>query len=100
MTEMEFINLNVGIFKEILEDVPDEYMITVEDVPSFNIPVMNYDVEDEAKEFIIKPGNLNNDDDYQNYKEFVETTIANAIATERTQLGKNALKQLRINLMR
>ena len=59
MTEMEFINLTVGILREFLEDVPDEYSITVEDFPNHTIPVMNFDIVDYAKEFVIKPGDLN-----------------------------------------
>ena len=59
MTEMEFINLTVEILKEFLEDVPDEYSITVEDFPHHTIPVMNFDIDDNSKEFILKPGDLN-----------------------------------------
>ena len=54
MTEMEFINLTVGVLKEFLEDVPDEYTVMVDDVP-----VMNFDVDDDVKEFVFKPGDLN-----------------------------------------
>lgn len=59
MSEIEFINLTVGILKEFLEDIPDEYSVSVEDVPGHLIPVMNFDSYDDLKEFILKPGDLN-----------------------------------------
>ena len=59
MTEMEFMNLTVGILKEFLEDVPNEYIVTVESSPGYNVPVMNFDTDEECKEFVFKPGDLN-----------------------------------------
>lgn len=59
MCELEFINLTVGILKEFLEDIPDEYCVSVEDFPNHTVPVMNFDTDDDLKEFILKPGDLN-----------------------------------------
>ena len=54
LSEMEFITLTVGVLREFLEDVPDEYTVMVGDVP-----VMNFDVDGTCKEFVFKPGDLN-----------------------------------------
>jgi hypothetical protein len=56
---MEFINLTVGILKEFLEDVPNEYLVTVEEFEGKTLPVMTFVTVDEWKEFILKPGDLN-----------------------------------------
>jgi hypothetical protein len=56
---MEFINLTVGILKEFLEDVPNEYLVTVEEFEGKTLPVMTFETVDEWKEFILKPGDLN-----------------------------------------
>ena len=53
MSDMEFINMTVGLLKEILTDVPDEYIVRFEDC-GFSYPVMDYDVDDEYKEFNLK----------------------------------------------
>ena len=53
MTEMEFINMTVGLLKEILQDVPDEYIVRFEDC-GFSYPVMDYDIEPDVKEFNLK----------------------------------------------
>ena len=58
-TEIEFMNLTVDILKEFLEYIPDEYSVVVEDFPNHTIPVMNFDTDDTSKEFILKPGDLN-----------------------------------------
>ena len=57
MTEMDFIVMNVGTLKEILEDVPDEYCVRFED-RGLSYPVMDYEIQDNFKEFTIKPGDL------------------------------------------
>ena len=57
MTEMDFINITVGILKEILEDLPDEYTVRFED-HGLSYPVMDYEVQDNFKELTLKPGDL------------------------------------------
>jgi hypothetical protein len=42
-----------------LEDVPDEYRVTVEEFEGSNLPVMSFDTVDEWKEFVLKPGDMN-----------------------------------------
>ena len=59
MCEKEFMNLNVGILKEFLEELPDDYNILVESVPNYFEPVMNLDIDDDCKEVIFKVGDLN-----------------------------------------
>ena len=58
MTEKEFIPLTVGILKEILADVPDDYTVRFED-EGMSFPVMDYDVQHNIREFTLKPGDFN-----------------------------------------
>ena len=58
MTEKEFIPLTVGILKEILADVPDDYTVRFED-HGMSFPVMNYEVQDNLHELSLKFGDLN-----------------------------------------
>lgn len=52
---MDSINLNVGILKEALEDLPDEYMVLIDTVKNgVYLPVYTYTVDDESKELILK----------------------------------------------
>ena len=44
MSEMEFINITVGILKEVLEDIPDEYIVRFEDDVS-SYPIKDYEVD-------------------------------------------------------
>ena len=57
MTEMDFINITVGILKEILEDIPDEYIIRFED-KGLSFPVKDYEIEDDLKEVTLKMGDM------------------------------------------
>ena len=50
---MESLNINVGLLKEYLEDIPDEYMIVLNGVTR-NIPVKSINIDDESKEFILQ----------------------------------------------
>ena len=59
MAEIEFMNLDVEILQEVLEDLPGDYSIQVEIAPGLNIPVMMYDIDDDSKELVFKPGDLN-----------------------------------------
>ena len=59
MGELEFMNLTVDVLKEFLEDIPDEYSVVIEDFPGHNVSVMNFDIDDTSKEFVLKPGDLN-----------------------------------------
>lgn len=56
MTDMDFINITVGILKEVLEDIPDEYIVRFED-QGMSYPIMEYDVQDNFKELTLKMGN-------------------------------------------
>ena len=58
MTEKEFIPLTVGILKEILAEVPDDYTVRYED-GGMSFPVMNYEVQDNLHELSLKVGDLN-----------------------------------------
>ena len=53
MSDLEFINITVGILKEVLEDIPDEYIVRFEDEVSI-YPVMSYNVDSELKEFTLR----------------------------------------------
>lgn len=55
----EFLPLTVSVLKEFLEEVPDEYVVTVEEFEGSNLPVMSFDTVDEWKEFVLKPGDMN-----------------------------------------
>ena len=57
MTDMDFINITVGILKEVLEDIPDEYIIRFED-NGLSFPVMDYEVQDSLKEITLKMGDM------------------------------------------
>lgn len=57
MADMDFINITVGILKEILEDIPDEYIILFED-HGLSFPIMDYEVEDDLKELTLKMGDM------------------------------------------
>ena len=57
MSELEFINITVGILKEVLEDIPDEYIVRFEDDVS-SYPIMDYDVDDSVKELTLKMGDV------------------------------------------
>ena len=59
MAEIEFRNLDVEILQEVLKDIPDDYNVLVEVAPGLNIPVMMYDIDDDFKELVFKPGDLN-----------------------------------------
>ena len=59
MSDLDFVVLDVGTLKEFLEDVPDEYRVTVEEFEGRNLPVMSFDTVDEWKEFVLKPGDMN-----------------------------------------
>lgn len=54
---MDFINITVGILKEVLEDIPDEYIIRFED-NGLSFPVMDYEVQDSLKEITLKMGDM------------------------------------------
>ena len=56
MSDMEFINITVGILKEVLEDLPDEYIVRFEDM-GLSYPIMDYEVQDNFKELTLKMGN-------------------------------------------
>ena len=57
MSEMEFINITVEILKEVLEDIPDEYIVKFEDdVGSY--PIKDYEVQDDFKELTLKMGDM------------------------------------------
>ena len=55
MSELEFINITVGILKEVLEDIPDEYIVRFEDDIS-SYPIKDYEVDDDCKELTLKMG--------------------------------------------
>lgn len=55
MGDLEFINITVGILKEVLGDIPDEYIIRFED-DTTTYPIKDYEVEDEFKELTLKMG--------------------------------------------
>lgn len=55
MSDMEFINITVGILKEVLEDLPDEYIVRFEDM-GLSYPIMDYEVQDNFKELTLKMG--------------------------------------------
>ena len=57
MSEMEFMNLTVGILKEILEDIPDEYSVRCE-LDGLVIPIMNYTIKDEYKDLLLNVGDI------------------------------------------
>ena len=54
---MDFINITVGILKEVLEDIPDEYIVRFED-HGLSYPVMDYEVQDSLKELTLKMGDM------------------------------------------
>ena len=58
MSELEFINITVGILKEVLEDIPDEYIISFEDDVCYSYPIKDYEVQDEFKELTLKMGDV------------------------------------------
>lgn len=58
MSEKEFIVLNVGILKEILADIPDNYEIRFEE-SGMSYPVMDYEVQDNHHELTLKRIDLN-----------------------------------------
>ena len=100
MTEMDFMVMTAGILKECLEDVPDEYSIRFE-YTGMSYPIMDYEVQDEFKEFTLKYFEVKEtpiEENNQTYKEFVETTLKTAIENERTELGQSVLKQLKEQL--
>ena len=53
--DLEFINITVGILKDVLEDIPDEYIIRFEDT-GLSYPIMDYEVDDSVKELTLKMG--------------------------------------------
>ena len=55
MSDMEFINITVGILKEVLEDIPDAYIVRFED-RGLSYPIMDYEVQDNFKELTLKNG--------------------------------------------
>ena len=55
MSELEFINITVGILKEVLEDIPDEYIVRFED-DTTTYPIKDYEVDDSVKELTLKMG--------------------------------------------
>ena len=55
MSDLEFINITVGILKEVLEDIPDEYIIRFEDM-GLSYPILDYEVQDDLKELTLKMG--------------------------------------------
>ena len=57
MTEKEFVILTVGILKEIITDVPDDYEVRFED-SGMSYPVMDYEIQDNFKELTLKPGDF------------------------------------------
>ena len=57
MSDMEFINITVGILKEVLEDIPDEYIVRFEDETS-TYPIKDYEVDDDCKELTLKMGDM------------------------------------------
>ncbi len=57
MTDEEFIVLNVGLLKEILEDIPDEYVVRFED-RGLSYPIMDYDISSDFQELTLKPGDI------------------------------------------
>ena len=58
MTEKEFVILPVSILKEILADVPDDYVVRFED-SGMSYPIMDYEVQDDFKELTLNPGDFN-----------------------------------------
>ena len=60
MSDLGFINITVGILKEVLEDIPDEYIVRFEDDVS-SYPIKDYEVEDEFKELTLKMGDCENE---------------------------------------
>ena len=72
MSELEFINITVGILKEVLEDIPDEYIVRFEDT-GLSYPIKDYEVDDSVKELTLKMGdremnNIHLDCEYYNPK--------------------------------
>ena len=57
MSDLEFINITVGILKEVLEDIPDEYIVRFED-NGLSYPIKDYEVEDDFKELTLKMGDM------------------------------------------
>ena len=57
MSDLEFINITVGILKEVLEDIPDEYIVRFED-RGLSYPIKDYEVEDDFKELTLKMGDM------------------------------------------
>ena len=55
MSDLEFINITVGILKEVLEDIPDEYIVRFED-DATTYPIKDYKVDDDCKELTLKMG--------------------------------------------
>ena len=55
MSELEFINITVGILKEVLEDIPDEYIVRFE-YDGLSYPIKDYEVQDDFKELTLKMG--------------------------------------------
>lgn len=55
MSDLEFINITVGILKEVLEDIPDEYLVRFEDT-GLSYPIKDYEVQDDFKELTLKMG--------------------------------------------
>ena len=43
MSDLEFINITVGILKEVLEDIPDEYIVRFED-DATTYPIKDYEL--------------------------------------------------------
>ncbi len=54
MTEMSFINITVGILKEELKDIPNEYLIRIEDNSNIKRDATDFEICGELMEFIIK----------------------------------------------
>lgn len=57
MSDLEFINITVGILKEVLEDIPNEYIVRFED-NGLSYPIKDYEVEDDFKELTLKMGDM------------------------------------------
>ena len=63
MTDMDFIALNKIILAEILEDIPDEYTIMMDLGQGLHYPVIDYSINDDAKEVILTPGDLDDENE-------------------------------------
>lgn len=51
---MSFINITAGILKEELKDIPNEYLIRIEDNSNIKRDATDFEICGESMEFIIK----------------------------------------------